>query len=134
MAIGIFLGLFMFPGCQQTKFEQPLDVPSGFRLIDFIFGFSSPLHIKGYFTSQSANNGTDCAKVTGMIEWGDGAKEAFDSISPCVSINKAANWSSAYFEHSYPSVGTYALSAVFTAHYTNGSVTASLNKNINVDQ
>ena len=129
---GTLIWILIVSACVQTKFESLIDLPSKFDLLDFQYYPSTTLFsISGFFSSYSDNKGVDCAKVEGTVDWGDGIKEYFTEIPPCISVTNTRSWtSSPLLRHTYPAARIYAFGAVLTAHFTNGSVTDKIEKEI----
>jgi hypothetical protein len=134
----LFLGVLLLisNACKQTEFEHLVDIPSRFEVTNFVHFVYPVHHLTGHFNAGSTNNGADCARVSGTIDWGDGVVQEYETIPPCVSVNKnMPNWqSNPDQEHNYPAVGTYHLAAVLTAHYTNGAITSTFRTPIVVDK
>ena len=130
--LGIAIVLFLC-GCEQTKFEQLVNIPSKFELVGFGYTQFASLQVRCWFNAYADNRGIECAAVKGTIDWGDGVIEYKDYISPCVSVTNFTSWSTApMLSHSYPALGSYVVKAELTAHFTNGSVTSKLQVNIDV--
>ncbi len=125
---GVFFLLFL-PACEKVTREHLVDLPSKFELISFSYSQNASLQIRCWFGSSSANYGTDCAVVSGTIDWGDGVKEYKDNLSPCIAAHGVPDknsWSSQIISHTYPAVGSYLMKAELTAAFTNGPVTSKL--------
>ena len=130
--LGVVCVLFLC-GCEQTKFDTLVNIPSKFEFINFQYNQRASLQITCWYGAYADNRGTDCAVVRGTIDWGDGFKEYKENIPPCVSVTNQWSWSSSpSLIHSYPAVGSYVIEAEFKVEFTNGAVTAKLRSEVTV--